>query len=279
MSEPTGLQIPPGHVVVTTFGSITQQTAQCLMDARSASERAGLDNVAWRMVPSTLVEKARNDACRALLASDGQWLLFIDGDAHFAPDAVLGMLHTAYALAPTAGCVGAWMPLRGDMALPTIDTGTGTWESHFPGSGVLDVMRTGAAFLLVKREVLASLADPWFRVRVPARPLDFMLEVDNWARIKFDGRNPLRDAPGDAWAKLERCARDDPSSLPGTFVPGEVGEDSSFCDRARNAGFRIVVNTDIACGHVDARILTWQDHKKAVEDRDRAQRLLCGITA
>ena len=276
---PQTVQIPPGHVVVTTYGSITQQTAQCMLEARSFTERQGAHNIAWRMEPATLVERARNAAARAALREGAQWLLFVDGDTVFPPDAVLRMLQTAYADMPHADVLGGYVPLRGDIALPTIDTGTGTWESWFPDSGVIEVIRTGCAFLLIKRHVLDALRDPWFRVRVPARPIDFMLEVDNWARIKFDGRNPLRDAPDNAWERLMKCAQDDPSAAPGTFVPVEVGEDSGFCDRVRAAGFRIFVNTDIACGHVDHRVLTGADHRKACDERDRSQRLLAGVTA
>ena len=278
MADEPRINLPSGHVVVTTFGAITQQTVGCLLEARSLSERQGANNITWRMEPATLVERARNAATRAALHdANAGWLMFIDGDTTFTPDAILHMLHSAYVETPHADVVGGYVPLRGDIALPTIDTGTGTWESWFPQSGTVEVIRTGAAFVLVKRHVLEALTDPWFRVRVPARPLDFMLEVDNWARIKFDGRNPLRGLPSEPWERLEKCARDDPASAPENFVPVEVGEDSSFCDRTRAAGFRIFVNTDIACGHVDARILTGADHRKAMDDRDRAQRLLCGV--
>jgi hypothetical protein len=279
MADPTPVQIPAGHVVITTYGQITQQTAACLSEARSLTEKQGLHEIAYRMESGTLVEQTRNNAARALLRDPkAQWLLFIDGDTTFAPDALLHMLHTAYVQLPAVSVVGGYVPLRGDLALPTIDTGTGTWESWFPGSGTIDVIRTGCAFLLIKRHVFEHLKDPWFRVRIPARPLDFMLEVDNFARTKFDGRNPMREA-SDAWERLEKCARDDPSSAPEHFTPVGVGEDSGFCDRARNAGFRVVVNTDIECGHVDHRVLTAADHKKACVERERAQRLLCGITA
>ena len=276
---PTGVTVPNGHVVVTTYGVITQHTTQCLLDARSFTERNGATNIVWRMEPATLVERARNAAVRAAIKDNAQWILFIDGDTVFSPDAVLHTLRTAYADYPNADVVGGYVPLRGDLALPTIDSGTGTWESWFPDSGVVEVIRTGCAFLLIKRHVLDALRDPWFRLRVPSRPIDFMLEIDNFARIKFDGKNPLRDAPGDAWARLEKCARDDPSAAPENFTPIEVGEDSGFCDRVRAAGFHIFVNTDIACGHVDAKILTGADHKKACDERDRSQRLLSGITA
>lgn len=278
---PPVVTLPTGHVVVTTYGYLTQQTVGCLLEARSLTERQGASAIAWRMEPGSLVDRARNSAARAMLGDPNRcgWILYIDGDTTFAPDAILGMLHTAFVAQPSADVVGGYVPLRGDLALPTIDSGTGTWESWFPGSGVVDVIRTGAAFLLVKRHVFEALHDPWFRTRVPARPIDFMAEVDNFARIKFNGANPLRGLAGDPWERLEKCARDDPSVAPGTFVPAEVGEDSNFCDRVRLAGFRIVVNTDIACGHVDHRTLTSEDHKRAMGERERAQRLLCGVTA
>ena len=272
----TPIQLPPGLFCITTYGSIRGETAHCMAEARSFSEARGLNNVKYVMESATLVERARNAAARQALREGHQYLFFCDGDTTFPPDAILNMLHTAYVACPNAGVVGGYVPLRGDLALPTIDSGTGTWESWYPGSGVVEVIRTGCAFLLVKRAVLEALVDPWFRVRVPSRPIDFMLEVDNFARIKFDGRNPF---VGEAWDRLMRCAKDDPSIAPENFTPVEVGEDSGFCDRARAAGFSIVVNTDIACGHVDARILTAADHRRAMDERDRTQRLYAGVTA
>lgn len=273
----TTVPIPPGAVVMTTYGYITQQTTQCLLNAQRECERAGATNIAWAMEPGALVDRARNAAARNALAAGAQWLLYIDGDTTFEPNSILRMLHAAFVETPHADVLGGYVALRGDLALPTIDTGTGTWESWFPNSGTVEVIRTGAAFLLVKKHVFDALQQPWFCTRVPARPLDFMHEVDNFARIKFNGENPLR--AGDAWAKLEKCARDEPSVAPEQWTPGEVGEDSNFCDRVRAAGLRIYVNTDIACGHVDHRTLTSADHRRALDERDRTQRLLCGVTA
>lgn len=267
----------PGMVCVTTYGVITQQTVTCLLAGRSLCEKRGL-NIKWQMLPGTLVEKARNEAVRMTLREGHQWLLFIDGDTVFGEDAILNVLHSAYGLLPTADAMGAWVPLRGELALPTIDTGTGTWESHYPGSGILPVMRTGGAFLLVKRHVFEAMQDPWFRMRVPARPIDFMAEVDNYSRIKFDGQNPFRGLPGEPWERLTKCAQDDPSIVIDNFVPVEVGEDSGFCDRAKMAGFNLYVNTNIACGHVDTKVLTYADHRKAMDEAAKWQRLACGIT-
>lgn len=264
------IAIPPGLICVTTYGSIRQETAQCLLEMRSASEKNNLSNMQYVMMPGTLVEKARNEAVRQTLRSGAGFLLFIDGDMQFAPDSLHRIVGTAYGELPHADAVGAYCPLRGELALPTIDTGTGTWESHFPGSGVLEVMRTGGAFLLVKRHVFEGLKDPWFRMRVPYdRWIAVMAELDNFLRIKFDGRNPFRGLPGGEWEKAEKAAQEDPSAVPDQYVPVEVGEDSGFCDRARNAGYRIFVNTDIVCGHVDTKVVSWQDHKKAIDNIEK----------
>lgn len=282
------IQIPPGLFVVTTYGSVTQQTTQAIWDLRSFSEAQGLKNVGWMMVPGALVEKARNDAVRAMLnglknhqtgeAIRCEWLCFCDADMVPPPDALTRILGTAYGTHPWADVVGGYCNLRGDIALPTIDTGTGTWESHFPGRGVLEVIRTGAAFLLCKRHVFERFPAPWFRLRVPARPLDFMAEIDNWARIKMDGKNPFRDLPGKPWEKLMQLAASDPSSAPGQFSPFEVGEDSGFCDRVHAVGgLRIVVDTNIEIPHLDTVVQTWQSHKKKMDEIQGQWKMAVGL--
>ena len=268
------IQVPAGLVVTTTYGPVRHETAQCLLEMRSASEKVGLHNVGWTMVPGALVEKARNDAVRSMLGafrdpqgvSQAKWILFVDGDMVFQPDALQKILSTAYGACPWADVVGGYCSLKGDLGLPTIDTGTGTWESVFPGRGPIEVMRTGAAFLLCKRHVFERIPQPWFRLRVPARPIDFMAEVDNWARMKCDGQNPFRGLPGRPWERLEDLAASDPSSTPGAFVPAEVGEDSGFCDRVKNAGMRIVVQTDIEIGHLDTVVVNASHHKKKMAE-------------
>lgn len=277
MSSPEGLQVPPGLICTTTYGMVTGGMLKAWMEARSHSERNGLTNCHWDVIPGTLVEKARNDAVRQMLQRGLQWLLMIDGDAQFEPDAILRLLQTAYGpLAGSADVVGGYCTLKGSY-LPTMDTGTGTWEPIFPGEGPREVMRTGAAFLLVKRHVVERLPEPWFRLRVPARPVDFMAEVDNWARMKMNGENPFRGLPGQPWEKLEALAKDDPSSAPGKFVPAEVGEDSGFCDRVRNAGLRIWVDTNIVVRHIDTTVLGPDDLAKNVKQWQVQQRQLCGV--
>ncbi len=276
--ETPNIAVPPGHIYCTTYGMVRHESMVALMESRSFCEKNGLGNLRWSSVPGTLVEKTRNECCRSALADPNcGWMMMIDMDMTWSQDALLKMVSTAYGSHPQADVLGGYCNLRGDLALPTIDSGTGTWESWFPGSGVVEVMRTGAAFLLVKRHVLTGLKDPWFRIRVPARPVDFMAEVDNFARIKFDGLNPFRDKPDREWERLFQCAVEDPATS-GDFVAAEVGEDSGFCDRAKLAGYRIFVDTNIVTGHVDTKVTSWIQHKEAMDRMTSQQRQVVGVT-
>lgn len=281
------IQIPSGLVCVTTYGPIRHETAECLMNLRSHTEAQGVRNVRYVMMNGILVEKTRNEAARMCLRDGFGWLMFIDGDCTFPADALVatppngrpGLLQTAFGSMPQADILGGWCPLRGELSLPTLDTGTGTWESIFPGSGVLEVMRTGGAFVLVKRHCFERTADPWYRMRVPSRPIHFMAEVDNWARMKWNGENPFRNLPDSPWEKLERAAQDDPAAAPEQFVPIECGEDSAACDKFRNAGLRIFVDTNVVCGHVDHVVRSWGDHKTAMDKMAQQERYASGLLA
>lgn len=270
-------QSPPGHVVCTTWGLVTKETAHWLLEMRSQSERQGLNNIVWRMEPGTLIDKLRNDTARAMMAdANAQWLLFVDADMQGPPEALVQLLYAAYGSHPHFDVLGGYANLRGEMAIPTIDTGTGTWESWYPGQGVVEVMRTGAAFLLIKRHVFDRIRQPWFATRVPLRPLDAIQEVDSFCRTIFDGRNPFQYLTGEPWEQMVQCAATH-MSVQGPWVPAEVGEDSSFCDRVTAAGLRIGVCTDIVVNHIDHVARGPGDHRKWMVERERQDRLLSGF--
>jgi len=271
------VNIPAGIVTVTTYGTLQFETVQSLLDMRSYSEKNGLTNIAWTFVPGSLVDRARNEAARQFIRDKSRgWLLFVDGDAVFPQDALEHLLRYAYHADPACDIVGSYNPLRGAPYLPTIDTGTGTWESHYPFEGPKEVIRTGSAFILAKRHVYEQMEPPWYGIRHPARAIDAFAELDNFARQKFDGENPLAKHP--AWTVLLRCAKDDPGTQCRPEPSMFVGEDSNFCDRAKFLGFKIVVLTDVACGHVDRKVITAEDHKTEMRRSDRLRRLAVGGT-
>jgi len=288
MAEPQKVSVPPGLVAVTTYGTIQAETAQSLMEMRAFCERNGLRDVVWSWISGSLVDKTRNEAARTMLGAriagqPLQWLCFIDGDMTFQPNVLDLLLATAYQQTPWADIVGAYCQLRGKPYLPTTDFGSGLWESSDPYCGPLEVIRTGSACILIKRHVYEQMAFPWYGVRPAPRPLDMLAEVDNFARIKMDGQNPLREHP--SWAALETCAAQDAAKQraqtpehapPGAFF-SSVGEDSSFCDKARALGFRIVVQTDAVVGHLDRHVISADDHVKAMRELEQQQRWATGI--
>ena len=284
MADQPKITVPPGAVAVTTWGGITVETTAALLEMRGFCERTGIKDILWTFVAGGLVDKARNESVRQMLGANlgGNslgWIVFLDADATFAPNVLDQLLATAYQASPWADIVGAWCPLRGKPFLPTIDTGTGTWEPHDVNCGIIEVIRTGAHCILIKRHVFERMQFPWYGVRPAPRPIDVMAELDNYARCKMDGRNPLRDSP--AWAALEKCATEDAQHQRGQTRADRmsaVGEDSSFCDKARALGFRIVVNTDIATGHVDRKVITHLDHTEAMKEIRKNQRLIQGVT-
>ena len=282
---PTSIQLPPGHLCVTTYGSVTWETTQALLQLQRRVVTSGLANaITWDFVPGNLVDKARNEAVHRMLANaQSQFLVQIDADMTFPPTILETLLVTAYHELPWADIVGAWCPLRGEPYLPTIDTGTGTWEPTLPNIGPLEVIRTGGACVLTKRHVFERMEAPWYGVRPAPRPLDTLAEFDNYCRIKFDGRNPFMHMR--EWEQISQCAVEDAQNQRGQNPRGlfgshlaTVGEDSNFCDKARALGFRIVVQTNAVCGHVDRKIITPADHKDAMKRAEEQELLACGVT-
>lgn len=272
MTETT-LEIKPGLIFVTTYGVIQMETAQTLVNLARHLERRGLQNVDIQFVSGTLVDKARNEAVQRLLASKAQWLWFIDADMAFDVSVVDLILQTAFRDCEWADIVGGYCNLRGEPYLPTIDRGTGTWETVDPGIGSIEVMRTGSACVLAKRHVYEKMREPWYGVRPVPRAIDVIYEMDNYANQHCDGTNPLRQYP--EWKQLEKCAVEETGSKPALST---VGEDSGFCDRAKGMGFRIVVQTNAIVSHIDKKVIGPGDFQKAMKDRREAEDAVCGIT-
>ena len=263
--------VEPGVIFVTTYGSVTVETTQSLVLLTRHIERQGLNNIDIRLVVNTLVDKARNECVQQMLNTPAKWMLFIDADMDFKPEILNVLLETAFNSCKWADIVGGYCCLRGWPYMPTMDTGTGTWEPWEYNIGPREVMRTGAACMLIKRHVLERMEQPWFGVRPIPRPLDIMYEFDNYCNQKLDGRNPFRKLP--EWDALEHAAAEESGKPP----LSTVGEDSGFCDRAKALGFRIVVQTNATLGHVSRQVITGDDHTKAMKEQRDNENLACGV--
>lgn len=249
---------------VITSGAEDPHYGQAFSDLRSWNDRNGFHKVEYRRFHCPFVEAGRDDVMQHALNENYAWVLQIDADAApFAPNALAQILHTAFIVAQDADVVGAYCQLKNPPYLPTIDTGSGTWEPHFPGEGILPVIRTGGHFLLVKPEICRRFGPPWFRTRRTMRPIDALAEVDNLARLSEDGRNDLTKT--ETWQKLMAKARDE-----GGGAVSTVGEDSGFSDAVMAAGGKIVVDTGIYVGHVGKRVITPEMLNKEMRKREAA---------
>lgn len=255
---------------VVTTGHVEENFAWNLMEMRSWCDRNDFHNVEWRSFHAVLVEHGRDEVLRHALSEGYDFVLQIDADAAPIPaDALLRILHTAFIAVPDSAVVGAYAQLKTPPYLPTIDTGTGTWEVHFPGEGILPVIRTGAHFILVKPPILTKFGPPWFRTRLSFRPIDALREVDNFARLNRHGKNPLA---GEEWTSLLEAAREQSGG-----VESPVGEDSGFCDAVLAAGGKIYVDTDLVIGHIGKKLITPEMLKEEMDKRVKKVKRAVGV--
>lgn len=276
MSDPVDIRLLPGLVATCcTTGAVMPAFADAKSDLRSFNDRNGLHKVEYKTFYAQLVEEGRDAVVRHMLAAAGgayQWVLQIDADAApFPPDALARMLNTAFVNMPHIDALGAYCQLKGPPYLPTIDTGTGTWEEHYPGEGVIPVIRTGAHFLLCKRSAFQWTGPPWFRTRLAPSPLRCMMEVDGFARQRLGGDNPFASHP--EWHTLmQMAAKHSP-----TEQHTHVGEDSAFFDKLRGAGGHAYVDTDLVVGHDRTKPVLPSDFIESMESQRRVQAACLGV--
>ena len=268
---PTDIKQLPGLVAsVCLTGSVMPQFMDSWSNMRSYNDRNGIHKVEYKLFNAVLVEAGRDACVQHMLKEKYAWLLQIDADAApFSERALERLLTIAFVQLPQADAVGGYCQIKGPVALPTIDTGTGTWEEHYPGEGVIPVIRTGAHFILCKQSAFSSTGPPWFRTRITTTPLRAMMEVDNFARCRLDGTNPLAKLP--EWDTLMHAA------VSGTYGETHVGEDSGFFDKLRSVGKLVFVDTDLVVGHVATKAIMPEDLKEAMDKRLITQKAALGI--
>lgn len=268
-----------GYVVsIALTGSVLPQFSQCWTALARYNDSIGMKRVEYAITHGLFVEAARDEAIMHALnpRKDGSeaaydWVLQIDADATFPPDTLQRLLTRAYIEYPHAAVVGAYSQLKPFPHLPTIDTGTGTWEEHYPGEGMLQVIRTGCHCILIKLPIFSKIGPPpWFRTRLAQQPIRAMREVDNFARIKLSGKNPFRSHP--EWATLIEAAQQ--VSLQKESV---VGEDSAFFDRCLAHNVNCYVDCDLVTGHIGQKVIQPSDYRDAVVKNRKMQRAALGV--
>lgn len=171
------------------------------------------------------IAAGRNHIVESFLATPGEWFLMVDDDMVFEPDVIERFLEVADP---------AERPIVGGLTF-----GTGR-DGIFPTLFRMDPEVQGP-------------------VRLDAWPLDGLVEVDaTGAACLFIHRTVF-----------ERMAAEYPKPwqwFQETTLNGSaVGEDMTFCLRARSLGFPILVDTGIKFGHVKPRIINEDEYFRWVD--------------
>ena len=262
---------------VVTGPMVAPDYARFLSNMRDFNTRAGLQ-VEYRQFSGVFVSMGRELAAKHALKEDYDFMLMVDADAApFPPFALAHLLRDLFIRLPQdAALVGAYAQLKSSPHIPTIDTGTGKWEPHFPGSGIIEVMRTGGHFALVRVPHLKVIPRPWFDPKRTRTPLRLMQEMDNFVRRNLDGRNPFADN-GDWNLLMNQAHEAETRRLKEGIQRDFVGEDTAFVDRLRAAGMKAFVDTDLVAGHVTSKTITPQDLKDAMDKNHAKKAACCGV--
>lgn len=161
----------------------------------------------------SIITRARNLLVKKFMDSACTDLLFIDSDIHFKATDVLRIL----ALSEDKDVVAGAYPRRGgDKTQFFTDIDYGPNDEVYLDDGLLRVKRVGTGFMLIRRHVLEKLHN----------------EHPEWAFF-VDSENAYHYSVFDFKSTKE----------------GYIGEDYLFCDRVREAGFKVHLDPEINLGH------------------------------
>lgn len=147
-------------------------------------------------------DHARNTGCLKTLELDFQWCFFLDDDTVPPPDAIYRLMSHKKPI------VSGLYYRRNSPICPVMlrETPQGRqWISEFQAPSLMEVDFVGSGCLLIHRDILKQMPQPWFE----------------WKVDRYD---------------LPQHER--------------MSEDFAFCQKARQMGHKIYVDTGVQCRHI-----------------------------
>lgn len=220
------------HMVAGTVGiamrdSMAQETVASLLSTKWP------DNVDKLIFRGSILTLQRN---AIIAAMRGDWVLFIDDDMTWQPDALIRLIARLHELRVEgfevdilgALCCRRVYPYQPTMyAQPEPGKGSYTFIERWDDE-VVEVDATGMAFAIVTRQCLERLGGP----------------MPPYEERKNERRHP-------DFFKWQ----------------GALGEDLRFCQEVRRAGGRVFVDTTVEIGHVATHVVGYRDYLKAMIER------------
>lgn len=255
--------MPKVDVLVFAYRAVEQNCAAAIQFMVEAARAKGVD-VVQGIYGNALIHSSRNRAMAAT-RTDADFVLFVDDDMLPPPEALLQLLGHDLPVV-SALCTTRFQPVR--LALSV-------WS---PERNLFAVVRTvalgkvvkgplcpGAAFLLVKREVIdAVIEDHLWGADWMRRNRATMDRMKVRTEHREQERSRIEKARRALWAS-DRYAR-----VFDYFVQDderESGEDISFAKRLLDLGIETAVDAGLVVGHVGPKVWTVHD----ILDEERRQ--------
>jgi hypothetical protein len=189
-------------------------------------------------VGSCVVHWTRNALIASLYRTKSKFThaCFIDADMIVPPDMIVRMLRHEKDI------VGALCTRRNDPPIPNMrrfDPATGDYHNVYEWEpGLIEADAVGTGVMMISRKALDAVAD--YYVNCEYELSAWAPAIDKLEAMRVARRAHLNESGDAMWFQF----------LPALNGRGEYGEDISFCQKARAAGLKVFVDTDIQPGHI-----------------------------
>ncbi len=203
----------------------------------------------WRVPGFAAIDQCRNQVATDALARGFDELMWIDADTSFAPESVERL--RSHGLPLVAGIAAK----KGHRAL-AVRLLPETKEVVFGvGGGLTEVMYAGTGFLHTRREVYGAIQ----------RRCELPVCNERFGKLMVPYFMPIAVREDDSPSRVDstiRQAHDSPRARGKEASAGThayLGDDFSFCHRARQAGYKIYADTTIRLGHIGRYAFSWEE--------------------
>jgi glycosyltransferase involved in cell wall biosynthesis len=232
--DPMSPQLKPSVFVgMPCYDSVKRETVMSLLKLFDQFRKSSI-KAQFRIINSSLVTHARNMVTCGFLHSGYDYLLFIDADVSFEPEAVIRMLVTKKEVICT--------PYRLKLADLRVKYPVRFKNRNIKiqETGMVDLVEIEdgpAGLMLIHREVFEALMEdhPEYKINIPQEKLKEMNDEVMGVPTKEDPISKYLYNFWDTSFDLETGAW--------------KGEDVAFCSLVRGAGFKIHANIDSETTH------------------------------
>jgi len=210
---------PKVYIATPCYDSMRVETCVSLLDTFSTLGKYGIE-CKFKSVKSSLVTHGRNLLTCGFLDSGFDYMLFVDADVEFKPEAIMRML------VPKKDIVCTPYRVKEDKVKYAVKFKNKDWVEILPFD-MVEIKEGPAGLMLIHRGVFEKLMEKYSELKC---------EFDDSARAKM---NKEIGATDDAIAKYMYNFWDT------SFKDHQwKGEDLAFCNLATSAGIAIYANLD-----------------------------------